>query len=78
MLWLGSSREPSEATTVSRGMVVFGVDPMRVVPLLIPIAFLVLAACGTTEEKTVVVQPAPGSTVVVPPSGDTQVVPAPQ
>jgi hypothetical protein len=34
-----------------------------------------LAACGTTEEKTVVVQPAPGQTVVVPNNGDAHVVP---
>jgi hypothetical protein len=34
-----------------------------------------LAACGTTEDRTVVVQPAPGQTVVVPSDGDAHVVP---
>jgi hypothetical protein len=34
-----------------------------------------LAACGTTEEKTVVVQPAPGQTVVVPSNGHEYQVP---
>ena len=47
---------------------------MRPILILIPLAALALAACGTTE-KTVVVQPAPGATVVVPPSGDAHVVP---
>ncbi len=40
---------------------------MRLVLIAALIAPLFLAACGTTEEKTVVVQPAPGQTVVVPP-----------
>lgn len=36
---------------------------------------LALAACGsTTEERTVVVNPGPGQTVVVPPNGDAHVV----
>jgi hypothetical protein len=48
---------------------------MRIATILIPLSFLLLAACGTTEEKTVVVQPSPGTTVVVPPSGDVHVVP---
>jgi hypothetical protein len=47
---------------------------MRLVHLLIPLSLLALAACGTTEEKTVVVQPSPGSTVVVPAHGDTKVI----
>jgi hypothetical protein len=47
---------------------------MRISWLWIPISAVLLAACGTTEEKTVVVQPAPGSTVVVPPNGDARVV----
>ena len=34
-----------------------------------------LAACGGTSERTVVVNPAPGSTVVVPDHGAPQVVP---
>ena len=33
-----------------------------------------LASCGTTEERTVVVQPAPGQTVIVPSDGDVRVV----
>jgi len=32
------------------------------------IAPIFLTACGTTEEKTVVVTPQPGQTVVVPPA----------
>jgi len=36
--------------------------------LLIPLCAVLLTACGTTE-KTVVVNPAPGSTVVVPDHG---------
>jgi uncharacterized protein YcfL len=46
---------------------------MRALFIVVPLAALLLTACGT-EEKTVVVQPAPGTTVVVPPSGDTHVV----
>jgi hypothetical protein len=34
-----------------------------------------LAACGTTEDRTVVVQPAPGQTVVIPDHGDAHLVP---
>jgi hypothetical protein len=51
---------------------------MRVAHILFPLSLLALVACGTTEEKTVVVQPAPGTTVVVPPSGDATTTPAPQ
>jgi len=47
---------------------------MRLITLCGALATLMLTACGTTE-KTVVVQPAAGSTVVVPPSGDAKVVP---
>jgi uncharacterized protein YcfL len=47
---------------------------MRALFIVVPLAALLLTACGSTEEKTVVVQPAPGTTVVVPPSGDTHVV----
>ncbi|MFC3675781.1 hypothetical protein [Ferrovibrio xuzhouensis] len=40
---------------------------------------LMLAACGGSDEKTVIVNPpGPGSTVVVPPSGATRVCPAGQ
>jgi hypothetical protein len=49
---------------------------MRPVFLLILASLgFALAACGTTEEKTVVVQPAPGQTVVVPGDGDVRQVP---
>ena len=47
---------------------------MRMKALLVLIVPVLLAACGTTE-KTVVVNPAPGSTVVVPANGDAHVVP---
>lgn len=47
---------------------------MRFTPLLFALAALALSACGTTE-KTVVVQPRDGSTVVVTPHGDTSVTP---
>jgi hypothetical protein len=46
---------------------------MRIAMILVPLSLLMLSACGTTE-KTVVVQPAAGSTVVVPPNGDAKVV----
>jgi hypothetical protein len=46
---------------------------MRLMALLIPLSALTLVACGTTE-KTVIVQPAPGQTVVVPPAGEAHVV----
>jgi hypothetical protein len=50
---------------------------VRITPIiLLAASALVLAACGTTE-KTVVVQPAAGQTVVVPPSGDVRVAPNP-
>jgi len=35
---------------------------------------LALAACGTTEHKTVVVNPTPGSTTVVDGDGHTKVI----
>ena len=38
---------------------------MRLALFLVPLSLIALAACGTTEEKTVIVKPAPGSTVVV-------------
>ena len=47
---------------------------MKFRSILFLLAPLVLAACGT-EEKTVVVNPPAGSTVVVPASGDVHVVP---
>lgn len=37
-----------------------------------------LAACGGDEHKTVVVNPAPGQTVVVPSSGEAKVCPSGQ
>lgn len=40
---------------------------MRLALIAALIAPLFLAACGTTEEKTVVVTPQPGQTVVVAP-----------
>jgi len=49
---------------------------MRVTALIGLSLALLLAACGTTE-KTVVVNPPAGSTVVVPPDGHVQVVPNP-
>lgn len=41
--------------------------------MLIVLAPLFLAACGTTE-KTVIVNPPPNSTVVVDPNGDAHTV----
>lgn len=46
--------------------------PLFLLALLTPI---VLAACGS-DEKTVVVTPQPGSSVVVPPGGAAKVCPA--
>jgi ABC-type Fe3+-hydroxamate transport system substrate-binding protein len=50
-------------------------------PVLIPLALAAvaagLAACGGTSERTVVVNPAPGSTVVVPEHGEPRVVSPP-
>lgn len=47
-----------------------------VAPLVLP---LILAACGGGDEhKTVVVNPAPGQTVVVPSSGEAKVCPSGQ
>jgi ABC-type Fe3+-hydroxamate transport system substrate-binding protein len=48
---------------------------MRLSLLVFPIAALLLTACGSTTERTVVITPAPGSTVVVPPNGQAHVVP---
>lgn len=46
-------------------------------PIALALAAFVLAGCGTTEKKTVVVTP-PGSTTVVDDNGHTHVVePAP-
>jgi hypothetical protein len=49
---------------------------MRVPALLVLLAPLLLAACGGTTERTVVVQPQPGQTVVVPPSGHAYACPS--
>lgn len=43
---------------------------LRLLALMLPLA---VAACGHTEKKTVVVNPPPGSTVVVPSNGQPQV-----
>ncbi len=49
---------------------------IKILALLPPLALaFALSACGT-EEKTVVVNPPAGSTVVVPPDGDAHVVPS--
>ncbi|MGE0095246.1 MAG: hypothetical protein AB7M05_03730 [Alphaproteobacteria bacterium] len=46
------------------------------IPVVLP---LVLVACGGGDEhKTVVVNPAPGQTVVVPSSGEAKVCPSGQ
>lgn len=42
--------------------------------ILCGIMSVLLCACGT-EHKTVIVNPPPGSTVVVPPNGNAQVEP---
>jgi hypothetical protein len=47
---------------------------MRYLQIAAAIAALCFtAACGTTEERTVVVNPPPGSTVVVPADGHAHV-----
>lgn len=47
-----------------------------VIPLAVP---LMVSACGGSEEhKTVVVNPAPGQTVIVPSDGTAKVCPAGQ
>jgi len=53
---------------------------LKTISLVIPLALpLVLSACGGGDEhKTVVVNPAPGQTVVVPSSGEAKVCPAGQ
>ncbi len=45
--------------------------------MLIALGCMILAACGTTE-KTVVVNPPPGSTTVVDKDGHTHVMAPPQ
>ena len=47
---------------------------MRLIMILPVLALAALSACGTTERTTVVSAP-PGSTVIVPASGNVQVVP---
>ena len=47
---------------------------MRIAPFLVILSALAITACGTTE-RTVVIQPAAGTTVIVPPSGDVHVLP---
>jgi hypothetical protein len=46
--------------------------PMRLKPVMLLLPLL-LAACGSTEKKTVIVNPPPGRTVVVEPDGDVSV-----
>jgi hypothetical protein len=43
-------------------------------PIVIVLASLTLAACGSTEHKTVVVAPPAGSTTVVDQNGDARVI----
>jgi hypothetical protein len=45
------------------------------VSIAILLAALTLAACGSTEHKTVVVAPPAGSTTVVDQNGDAHVIP---
>ena len=47
---------------------------MRIPAFVVILSALALSACGTTE-RTVVIQPAAGTTVIVPPSGDVHVLP---
>jgi hypothetical protein len=51
---------------------------MRFVQLLILTAPLALAACGGTTERTVVVTPQPGQTVIVPAASQAHVCPSNQ
>lgn len=44
-------------------------------PITIMLASLMLAACGSTEHKTIVVTPPAGSTTVVDQNGDAHVIP---
>ena len=46
---------------------------MRLRPFIVLLP-LFLAACGGTTEKTVIVNPPAGSTVVVAPNGDTKII----
>ena len=43
--------------------------------IVILLATLTLAACGSTEHKTVVVAPPAGSTTVIDKNGDAHVIP---
>jgi uncharacterized lipoprotein YajG len=43
-------------------------------PIIIVLASLMLAACGSTEHKTVIVAPPAGSTTVVDKNGDAHVI----
>ena len=47
---------------------------LRIAIVLVP---LFLAACGSTERKTVIVNPPPDSTTTVDKNGDTHVTPNP-
>ena len=48
---------------------------MRASLIVLSLSALFLSACGTTHEKTVVVNPPPDSTTVVHSNGDTTVTP---
>jgi len=43
-------------------------------PIMVVLASLMLAACGSTEHKTVVIAPPAGSTTVVDKNGDAHVI----
>ena len=49
---------------------------MRGSLFLVGLVPLALAGCGGSEERIVVVNPQPGQTVVVPPSGPARVCPS--
>ena len=44
-------------------------------PIMIVLATLMLAGCGSTEHKTVIVAPPAGSTTVVDKDGNAHVIP---
>lgn len=50
----------------------------RIAAILVLSTLLPLSACGGSEERTVVVNPAAGQTVVVPPDGEVRKCPVGQ